>query len=167
MNISNYNTKSLNISNILKTIKSEGIIKYFKENFLGSKDSNIKLSMSVAIGVLTGILPIWGFQTILAVFLAFSMKLNKLLLLTASHISVPPFTPVIIFLSFLVGGILYNSNSIVLLHYKTQVDYNFIKENIYQYIIGSIILALLLALFLGILTYLLLFICRKDNNHNY
>jgi uncharacterized protein (DUF2062 family) len=160
----------------MKTVKPVNIFKYimsgkarriFKEHVLGSNDSNIRLSLSVAIGVLTSILPIWGFQTILAAFLAISLRLNKLILLTASHISVPPFTPGIIFASYVVGIIFYNESTAGKLHFSSQLDYSLTKEDLNQYVAGSILLAVSSALIIGGIVYILLLFFRKKSGRNH
>ena len=56
-----------------------------KKQFLFNKDSNYKLSLSIAIGIFAAIFPIWGFQTVLAVLLSFVFKTNKILAITVSN----------------------------------------------------------------------------------
>ena len=59
------------ISQVYRRIRSVRI-KDIKKFFYDSSDSNLKLSISVSTGILIGIMPIWGFQTILALFLSFT-----------------------------------------------------------------------------------------------
>ena len=61
-------------------------------------------AMSVAFGIFMGIIPIWGFQLVAAIFLAILFKLNKPLVIVAANISIPPMIPVIIFLSYKMGA---------------------------------------------------------------
>lgn len=108
---------------------------------LDSDDSTIKLSVSVALGVFTGILPIWGFQTIAAMALAFCLRLNKLVLVAASSITQPPFTPVIVYGSFVLG--------------RARSAQGTLAAAPQQDLIGSIVRALLSAPLSGAVVYLL------------
>jgi uncharacterized protein (DUF2062 family) len=119
----------------------------------------MKLSFSVAIGIFTGVLPIWGFQTILAIFLAFILKSNKFILIAASNISQPPLTPLIIFISFFVGGIFVDKPALENYSSLSSLSFN---NCLHQYLIGSIISAFLLAFILGLIAYTLLSFFRKN-----
>jgi uncharacterized protein (DUF2062 family) len=109
-----------------------------------------------------GIAPIWGFQMIVAAFLAHIFRLNKIIVLIFSNISLPPVIPFIIYFSYQFGGLFFDNPQefdIDTIYYLKQqiVDgefYNTLKEfgySIIQYILGS----LLLGLSLGILSFLI------------
>ena len=69
--------------------------------------------------------------------------------------------PFIIFLSYWLGGLVMGvkmSN----LHYTQGPGLQWIKENLVQYLLGSITFGLLLAAVMGPLTYLLLSVFRKE-----
>ncbi|HZK65405.1 MAG TPA: DUF2062 domain-containing protein, partial [Puia sp.] len=53
--------------------------------------SDARKSVSAGFGVFMGIIPIWGFQLIVAIFLALVLKLNKVLVILFANISFPPF----------------------------------------------------------------------------
>lgn len=139
------------------------IVKKTKEYFFNSSETNIRLSVAVGVGIFTGIIPIWGFQTVLAIILSFIFKLNKIIMLTVSNFSQPPVTPFIILGSFLLGGLFVNTDA-GMFHYNSKTVYEFIKNNLLQYVVGSIILAVLLALISGITTYYFLYAFRKEKN---
>ncbi len=139
------------------------MMKKIKEYLFNSSETNIKLSLSVGVGVFTGIIPIWGFQTILAIMLSFLFKLNKIITLTFSNFSQPPITPFVVVGSFLLGGLFVNTDA-VMFHSTSRTGYEFIKNNLLQYVIGSIILAVLLAPITGITTYYFLYVFRKEKN---
>ena len=44
-------------------------------------------------GVFMGIIPIWGYQLITAIALAYLLRLNKLIVIVAANISIPPMIP--------------------------------------------------------------------------
>ena len=52
-----------------------------------------------------GIVPIWGFQLVVAIALAFLFRLNKALVVVAANVSIPPMIPLILFLSHLTGAL--------------------------------------------------------------
>jgi uncharacterized protein (DUF2062 family) len=112
------------------------------------------------VGVFSGIAPVWGWQWGLALLLAFLFKLNKVLSVVATNISVPPMIPVVIYLSYIIGGYAYHYDA-VSLEYSQNIGLHSIKINIIQYVIGSFILATITSLVIGIVTYILLRFFRK------
>lgn len=70
------------------------------EQLIGLNQSDQLKSFSIGFGVFMGIVPIWGFQLIVALFFAAIFRLNKILVIIASHVSLPPMIPFIIFLSY-------------------------------------------------------------------
>ena len=112
-------------------------------------------AISVAFGIFMGIVPIWGFQLVAAIFLAILFKLNKPLVIVAANISIPPMIPVIIFLSYKMGAFYMGANAMQF-HFSNAITLDSIKKNLLQYIYGSITLALLAAVAFGILTFIFL-----------
>jgi glycosyltransferase involved in cell wall biosynthesis len=143
-----------------KTLKNQNYKKFIKEHFLNSKESNEKLSMSIALGILCGILPIWGYQMALALVLAHILRLNKIISVASSNISIPPMIPLILFSSYMTGNILLGNDSVTA-ESSSKLDYSFIKLHLQQYIVGSIILAVVLSIVVGFITYILLLVFRK------
>lgn len=113
--------------------------------------------MSLALGIFVGILPIWGFQTVIAIFLAVSFRLNKLLAFAASNISIPPMIPVIVIASIKIGGFVLNKE-------PTPINFtsfeNF-KSHFVEYLVGSVILATFTALIVGCVSYAILNTLKK------
>ena len=105
-------------------------------------------------GVFIGISPFWGFQTIIVLALAVLLKLNKAIAFSFSNISFPPLIPFIIYGSLKIGSYLITSDKPLLLN----MDMTFadIQKNIAQYLVGSFVLATILAFLFGITSYLLL-----------
>ncbi len=134
---------------LFKEIKKKG----FGE-LLGKNESNHKISSAIGFGVLMGIVPIWGYQTVAALFLAHLLKLNKLLVFWACNISIPPMIPLIIFLSFKTGE-LFVSNPIIL-SFNTELSLQTITIALKQYIVGASVFAVIAALAFFIISYLIL-----------
>ncbi|NJK86793.1 MAG: DUF2062 domain-containing protein [Bacteroidales bacterium] len=57
-------------------------------HILHSSDSSSKIVASVSIGVFMGVVPIWGFQLVSAIALAYLLRLNKFLVIVACNISI-------------------------------------------------------------------------------
>jgi glycosyltransferase involved in cell wall biosynthesis len=140
---------------IIQLFKKKNLRELIKINLLNPEESDWKKTFSVMFGVFMGIFPVWGYQLLIGISLAHVLRLNKVLFVLAAHISIPPMIPVIIFFSYHLGGfILGNPES------SSPFTKNFsletIQHNMYQYIFGSIALAMLASLLFGILTFLIL-----------
>lgn len=133
--------------------RRKGLRRFFKENILESEGSNETKAKSIALGIFVGLSPFWGFHSFLAITLSVYFKLNKLLTFMSSQITFPPLIPLIIFLSMMVGAP-FVSNTVNL--QDQTFDLEFIKSNLTQYIIGSLILSISSSLVLGLISYLIL-----------
>jgi glycosyltransferase involved in cell wall biosynthesis len=147
--------------NFCRGVKKKGIRKFLNENVLHHNDSNAKKALSIALGVFIGISPFWGLQTILVLFLAAVLNLNKAISFLFSNISFPPLIPFIIYASLLIGGNFIETPQGVL--FDSDITFRDIQDNITQYLIGSFILAAVTAAVFGVAGYLLLsyFTSRK------
>ena len=144
--------------------KKKGFKKFFLEDILESKDSNFTKSASIALGIFIGISPFWGFQTVLLFTFAALFRLNKVIAYLASNISFPPFIPFVIYGSLKMGSYFVSNNAPLVL--DSSVTLNDIQKNATQYIVGSLILASVLALSFGLVSYLLLTAFSSKNKTN-
>jgi uncharacterized protein (DUF2062 family) len=126
--------------------------------FFNKRESIARRSFSVAFGVFMGIVPIWGFQLVTAIALAFVFRLNKPLVILFANISIPPMIPFILFLSMLCGKFWIGGAIIPPL--TSSLDMNAIKPFLGQYLLGSITLAILAAILAGIGSYMILLMFR-------
>jgi glycosyltransferase involved in cell wall biosynthesis len=147
----------------LKYLKKENIKGFFNRHILHSQDSTAKITLSVMLGIFMGIAPIWGYQLITAISLAYLLRLNKFLVIVAANISIPPMIPVILYLSFVTGSIVMGRGAH--LNLVSPVTLTFVKNNLFQYIIGSITLAVILSLFFGLIMYFFMKLIRKNRVH--
>lgn len=129
-------------------------INFFNE-IRHSPSSRFITSLSVAFGVFMGIIPIWGFQLIVAIFLSFVFKLNKALVILFANISIPPMIPVIVFLSYKLGAFWLGENATDFI-FQQKITLDAIKINLTQYILGSILLSVIAAIIFGVSSYLFL-----------
>jgi len=144
--------------------KKKGFKRFFLEDILESKDSNFKKSAAIALGIFIGLSPFWGFQTVLLFTFAALFRLNKVIAYLTSNVSFPPFIPFIIYASLQVGSVFVSSNAPLVLDSSITLDD--IQKNATQYIVGSLILASVSALTVGLISYLLLTAFSSKNETN-
>lgn len=129
--------------------------KVWNDYFLVPGESDEVKAMSIAFGVFMGIVPIWGFQLAVAIFLAILFKLNKPLVIVAANISIPPMIPFIIYGSIKTGA-LWMGKQAVDISFTKAISLLTIQQSLKQYIVGSITLAVVAGVLFGGLSYLLL-----------
>lgn len=124
-------------------------------------EKNSKVAISVGFGIFMGIVPIWGYQMMVALALAYALKLHKPLVIVAANISIPPMIPIIIFGSITLGAFILG---------HPMSDFSFsqieglesIANYLMVYVIGSVALAVGLGFISGGFTYLLLILFRQE-----
>jgi glycosyltransferase involved in cell wall biosynthesis len=146
----------------MKYLKKENILEFIKKHVLHSGDSIPKIAFSVMLGIFMGIAPIWGYQLITAITLAYLFRLNKFIVIMAANISIPPMIPPIIYLSYLTGGWILNINHQI--PFSRTISFDSIKDNLIQYIVGSLVFGCILSLCSGIATFILLKFFRKKRS---
>lgn len=150
--------------NITRKILSKSLKQHYLEQVANPKYSNLNLALSIGFGTFMGIVPIWGYQLVTAIFLAYVLKLNKVLVVISANISIPPMIPVILFLSVKTGELVTGSN--LNLAYS-DISLELIKSVLSVYLVGSMILAAFSFLFSGLTAYIILAATRKiGRNHN-
>lgn len=148
--------------NFIRSFKKKSLKRFFLENVLESGDSNTKKSLSIALGIFIGIAPVWGLQTVTVLFLAYIFRLNKLIAFAFSNISIPPMIPVIIYASLKIGS-LFVAESKEISGDISAVDA--IGKNVFQYLAGSIVLAVLSAVIFGMGSYIIMSVLDKNKLH--
>ena len=148
---------------IIRNLRTKSFKGFIREYFFNSSDSNARLATSVAIGMMVGVTPIWGFQMLVAFGVAYFFRLNKFVTIAASNISLPPMLPFIIFFSYLCGGLVMG-NSAGGFTFSKGITLAWVQKNFIQYIIGSFIFGTILALISGTITYFLLQTFRRQGS---
>src|SRR5689334_3068580 len=87
-----------------------------------------------------GIVPIWGLQLVVAIALAFVFRLNKVLVILAANISIPPMIPVIVFVSHLTGAFWMGENA-QYISFSRAITLETVTNNLTQYFLGATTLA--------------------------
>lgn len=147
--------------NFVNNFKKKSIRKFIKEDVLESDGTNRTKAFSIALGVFIGLSPFWGFQTLIVISLAVLFKLNKVLAFVASNVSLPPFIPFIIAASLFLGAPFVHGESNIL---SQELNFELVKNNLLQYVIGSAILATTISVISGIATFLFLSKVSPENN---
>lgn len=145
-----------------KSVCKLNVRELVNRHILNNQESNMKLALAMGWGIFCGIIPIWGYQMLFAAFSAHFLKLNKAIALIFSNISVPPMIPFILYGSMLMGGLLYPGQTEISIH---NITFESATSSLLQYVVGSLLLAVLSGLGIFILSYLLLILFRKPTRH--
>ncbi|WP_295938477.1 DUF2062 domain-containing protein [uncultured Alistipes sp.] len=143
----------------LKWCRWSNIREFFSRYVMHSPESNRTMAASVAWGVCWGVMPVWGWQGVLAVVSGHFMKLNKVVTFAATNISIPPMIPIILFSSYVIGGWVLGRPLLLSFH---DISLEALAGSLAQYLVGSVALAVAC----GILSYgvfRLLFLIFKRN----
>lgn len=139
---------------LYRRFRKKGFRRFVREDLLHSSDSPRKKALSIALGIFIGLSPLWGFHTVIVLFLAVLFKLNKVIAFAFSNISLAPFIPFVLYASLRMGTLMtgeeltYTYDSIV-------TNFEFITH-LKTYIIGSLTLSVLGAFIFGAAGYLIL-----------
>ncbi|MCS3532383.1 DUF2062 domain-containing protein [Chryseobacterium sp. JUb7] len=147
--------------NFVNNFKKKSFRKFIQEDVLESDGSNRIKAFSIALGVFIGFSPFWGFHTLLVISLSVLFKLNKVLAFVASNVSLPPFIPFIIAAALYLGAPFVHGESNIL---SQELNFELVKNNLLQYVIGSAILATTMSVISGVATFLFLNKVSPENN---
>lgn len=145
----------------IREARKKSLKQFVKENILESDSSHKVKAYSVALGAFFGLSPFWGLQTVLTISLAVFFKLNKALAFVFSNLSIPPMIPVLLLSSLKVGSWFVGGS---VLPEGDEVTKEYVLNNLLQYVIGSLVIAVSISALLGVLTYLGLKIRDKRRN---
>ena len=144
---------------LIRKLRKKGFKRFLYEDFLHNQDSARKKALSIALGVFIGLSPLWGFHTLIVIFLAILFKLNKVIAFAFSNISLPPFIPFVLYASSKVGHfILGQQYSYTMEEITTNFE---VLKHLKAYIVGSLVLSITSALVFGILGYVFLSIFER------
>jgi uncharacterized protein (DUF2062 family) len=136
--------------------------KLFKNIFLSNSDSPNKVASALSLGVFIAVIPIYGFQSIVAIGLSHLLRLNKAIVFTATNISWPPMVFGLIYASYQTGFFLFNRRFNANLGVSGELmNINNLGDNLYIFVIGSIIFGLILSAIVWITTLTIFKIIKK------
>lgn len=140
--------------NLFRKLKKKGFKRFIMEDLLGSDDSAEKKAFSIALGVLIGLSPLWGFHTVVVIFLALLFNLNKVIAFAFSNVSLPPFIPLILYFSLKLGSWLLGESFVLTV---SEIDPSIeLVKYLKSYIVGSLVLSVTAAIACGFASYLFL-----------
>ncbi len=142
----------------LRSLTRKNIRAFIKTNITDNQDSNARISSAIALGIFFGIVPLWGYQMILAAFVAHLLKLNKVITLISSNISVPPMIPFILYGSYFTGGLVLGKETSLSFDNITLEN---VSSDLLQYVLGAVLFAVLCSGIAFLLSYLSFTILRK------
>jgi uncharacterized protein (DUF2062 family) len=118
--------------------------KIVREFFTEHAHDPLRMGLAVGLGLFCGIAPIWGFQIITVVTLAHLLRLNKAIAVVASHISIPPMIPLIMYGALAIGHLVFTGHG---LDFSSQeVTRELVLTYVAEWLVGSVILATLAAM---------------------
>ncbi len=138
----------------------KGFWQNLREMLFKKDEDDFTKALSVGFGVFMGIFPIWGFQLVVAIGLAFLLKLNKPLVIIAVNISIPPTIPIILFLSHLTGAAWMGERAVII-RFDETLSMELLRNSFLQYLVGAVTLSIGCGIFFGLITHALLKLFRK------
>ena len=145
---------------LLSLFRKNGFREHFIDPLFDPQQSPARKACSAGFGIFMGIIPIWGFQLVVAIFLAVLLKLNKALVIIFANISIPPMIPLIIYGSYRAGAFWTHHPGIPLSLTKN-LSLHAIQINFRQYLVGSISLALVAGILTGGVIFVLLSLTKR------
>jgi glycosyltransferase involved in cell wall biosynthesis len=143
----------------VKYLKRQNVSDFFNKHILLTHDTNLSIALAVTLGIFMGIVPIWGFQLLVAITLAHILKLSKFIVIVAANISIPPMIPFILYASYVTGGFVLGTGARI--RFNKDLTVKAFENNLLQYIVGSFVLATVMALIFGITSFIILSLIRK------
>lgn len=135
-----------------RKIKLKTLWRIARKHLFNPSETPRVRALSVGIAAFLAFSPFVGVQTILGLLLAFLFRLNKILIVVLINIITPyPIMPLIIFISFKIGGVFWPNP--LQIELGNTFSWQFIKENFAQYFTGGLLLACSMGPLLGLLSY--------------
>ena len=142
----------------VRLLTPTNIKNFINKQVLHSKDSNAKMAAAMGWGVFCGVIPIWGYQMVFAGLSAHFMKLNKVVAMVFSNISIPPMIPFLLYGSVVLGALVLGVENALTLD---GITLETVAQSLTQYIVGSVALAIILGLLVFIISLLAMIICKR------
>lgn len=141
-----------------KSLKLKNLKAFFKKHFLNPNETPLQKAIAIGFGVFMGIIPIWGFQLLVGISLCHLLKINKAIFITAAHISVAPLVPFVVYASFVTGALVTHQP---IAKFSSLLSLDSVKQNMFQYVLGSVVLAIIAGILFGLIGYFCISIFGK------
>ena len=142
----------------LKALTWTNIKNFFSKNVFNSEESNFRMAASMGWGIFCGIIPLWGYQMVFAALAAHFLKLNKIVALVFSNISVPPMIPFILYGSVWTGAMILGEPIAISF---TDISLDNVSQSLLQYLVGSFSLAIIMGALTTLVGWFVMIICKR------
>lgn len=138
----------------MRTTRKHNLHEIFSEH----AHDPVRLALAVGLGLFFGIVPIWGIQMATVAVVAHWLRLNKPIALVASNISMGPGAIIITGVAIVTGHWMFTGKR---LPFPPPVDFHKTSEYFTQWMVGSLVLAVVVSLFGIATTYLVARLIRR------
>jgi uncharacterized protein (DUF2062 family) len=142
----------------LQALTYSNIKNFIDRQIIHSKDSNLRMAAAMGWGVFCGIIPIWGYQMVFAGLSAHFMRLNKIVAIVFSNVSIPPMIPFILYGSMVAGAWMLNIDNIFSID---NVSLQSVGQSLCQYLIGSVALATISGMAVFAIALVMMVLCKR------
>jgi glycosyltransferase involved in cell wall biosynthesis len=142
----------------VRSLTWTNIKNFFSKHVFDSKESNIRMAASMGWGIFCGIIPLWGYQMVFAALSAHFMKLNKIVALVFSNISIPPMIPFILYGSVWTGALILREPIAISF---IDISLDNVAQSLLQYLIGSVSLAAVLGVLTTAVGWTVMVLCKR------
>lgn len=142
----------------VRSLTWTNIRNFFSKHVFDSKESNMRMAASMGWGIFCGIIPLWGYQMVIAALSAHFMKLNKIVALVFSNISIPPMIPFILYGSVWMGALILREPIAVTF---TDISLDNVAQSLLQYLVGSVSLAAVLGALTAVVGWAVMVLCKR------
>lgn len=142
----------------VRSLTPDNIHHFIDKHITHSSDSNAKMAAAMGLGVFCGIVPLWGYQMILAGVVAHLLRLNKVVAIVFSNVSIPPMIPFILYGSMVAGSIALGMDNIFSLD---DISFESIGLSLTQYIVGSCTLAAVAGVVVWLVAFTVMTLCKR------
>lgn len=134
--------------------------KTIKEFFVEHAQEPGRMACAVGLGLFFGIVPVYGFQMVIAAAAAHRLRLNKAITLLVSNISIPPMVPFIVYGAMVLGHWIFTGQMLDVSPH--QITKGLTLEYLWQWVVGSLALAIIAGAVGTIVTYFVAKILWKE-----
>lgn len=145
-----------------RSLTRENIRRFFERNVLHAPDSNLRMAAAMGFGVFCGIVPLWGYQMIFAGVAAHFLRLNKVVAVVFSNVSIPPMIPFILYGSYLMGGVVLGRPASLSIG---DMSLERLGESLAQYLAGSFVLAVACGAAVTAVAYVVMKIFKRSERY--
>ena len=144
----------------LQALTYSNIKNFIDKQVIHSKDTNLQMAAAMGWGIFCGIIPIWGYQMAFAGLSAHFMKLNKVVAVVFSNISIPPMIPFLLYGSMLFGSWILNIENVFSFE---NVSLSNVGQSLTQYIVGSFAFATISGMLVFAIALITMIICKRKS----